>query len=444
LLLMAYQQRIWQQWLKIFINRLLSFLKKIFIIAPYFPPSAMPPSQRVRLIVQHAASLGYYPTVFTVDPKYREETGDPWMVDLAGDKFNLVTVNCFDQNKTRKFLIGDLGLRILPFLFFKLRKLAKKEKPDFILYPVPPWYILMIAPLIKRLTGIPYGIDFIDPWVHDMDKRERSIKKRISHWISRRMEKYVCNHASIIYAVSKGINDNLVERYPFLKKKIFIAVPYGAEQNDFDSLRKQLPVLNNDKIVIRYIGAIWFDCYEVLDGLMPALGEVGKTQPLQIEFFGTSYAGEKLVRPQLGKWIADNDMQDYTFENPVRVTYRKAVQLTLQADVLLLMGGMMPYYAASKLMGLLVSKKTFVAFVHEDSFPAKLLHEVKFPYVVTYGQTEERLPKRRIKILIEIIKKAIAEKDSFRGVDLSHPLIYENTALGMTKTFLAPVNKLLL
>ena len=173
----------------------------------------MPPSQRVRLIVQHAATLGYYPTVFTVAPKYREEMGDPWMVDLAGDKYNLVTVNCFDQNKTRKFKIGDLGLRILPFLFFTLRKHIKKEKPDFILYPVPPWYVLMIAPLLKNITGVPYGIDFIDPWVHDLDDRERSTKKRISHWISRRMEKNVCRHASIIYAVSKGINNNhLIQR----------------------------------------------------------------------------------------------------------------------------------------------------------------------------------------------------------------------------------------
>lgn len=403
----------------------------------------MPPSQRVRLIVQHASSLNYFPTVFTVDPKYREETGDPWMVELVGDKFKLVTVNCLDQNKTRKFKIGDLGLRILPFLFFTLRKYIKKEKPDFILYPVPPWYVLMIAPLLKKLSGVPYGIDFIDPWVHDLDARERSTKKRISHWISRRMEKNVCKHASIIYAVSKGINDNLIERYPFLKNKIFITVPYGAEQNDFDSLRMQLPAVKNDKIVIRYIGAIWIDCYAVLDGLMPALAEVSKTLPLQIEFIGTSYAVEQMSKPQLDKWISENNMQQYTIENPLRISYRKAVELTLQSDLLLLIGGMEPYYAASKLMGLLVSKKPFVAFVHEDSFPAKLLLEINFPYVVTYAQSEQRLPIHQIKCLTATIKKAIAEKNSFTGVDLSHPVIQANTALRMTKTFLEPINKLL-
>jgi len=402
----------------------------------------MPPSQRVRLIVQHAASLGYFPTVFTVDQKYREERGDPWMVELVGDKFNLVTVNCLDQNKTRKLKIGDLGLRILPYLFFALRKHAKKEKPDFILYPVPPWYILMIAPLLKRLTGIPYGIDFIDPWVHDLDVRERSTKKRISHWISRRMEKKVCESASIIYAVSDGINDNLKKRYPSLKNKIFITVPYGAEKSDFDSLREKLPVVNNKKIVIRYIGAIWIDCYAVLDGLMPALAMVEKSQPLQIEFYGTSYASEKMSKPQLDNWISENNMQEYTTENPYRVTYRKAVELTLQSDVILLIGGMAPYYAASKLMGLLVSKKSFVAFVHEDSFPAKLLREINFPYVVTYSNTPDKLPVLQVQLLAATIKKAIAERHIFAGVDLCHPQIQENTAYGMTKVFLNPINKL--
>ncbi|MEJ7820854.1 MAG: hypothetical protein WKF85_00955 [Chitinophagaceae bacterium] len=32
-------------------------MKKLFIVAPYFPPSSMSPAQRIRFIVKHAASL---------------------------------------------------------------------------------------------------------------------------------------------------------------------------------------------------------------------------------------------------------------------------------------------------------------------------------------------------------------------------------------------------
>ena len=200
----------------------------------------MPPSQRVRLIVQHAASLGFYPVVFTVDPKRREEKEDPWMTELAGDQFDLVTVKCLDQNITRKFKVGDLGIRMLPFLFFKLLKYARKQKPSFILYPVPPWYILTIAPLIKFFTGINYGIDFIDPWVHKLDKTETSFKNRASQRIAKYFEKRACKSASVIYSVSEGMNNDLVSRYPSLRNKILIAVPYGAEKKDFEEITSSL------------------------------------------------------------------------------------------------------------------------------------------------------------------------------------------------------------
>lgn len=416
-------------------------MDKIFIVAPYFPPSALPPAQRVRLIVQHAATLGFFPTIFTVDHKYREDQQDPWMLELLGNNYNVITVDCLDQKKTRKYKVGDLGLRMLPFLFSKLLKHSKKEKPAFILYPVPPWYILIIAPIIKYFNKIPYGIDFIDPWVYDLEISEKEFKQKTSQWIARRMEKWACKHASVIYSVSQGINDDLIKRYPILKHKTFIAVPYGAEQYDFDVLRNQVAV-NNDKIIIRYIGVLSLDFYPVLNGLMPALAKISMKLPIHIEFIGTSYAGESFAKPQLDKWISENNMETYTKEEPLRVTYKKAVELTLQADILLLIGGMLPYYAASKLMGLLISRKPFIAFVHEDSFPAKLLTELKFPFLVTYSQIEGNLPIEKIDILAETITTAIEQSKNFHGVDLTHPLIQKNTALGMTNTFLEPIKKL--
>ena len=203
-----------------------------------------------------------------------------------------------------------------------------------------------------------------------------------------------------------------------------------------------MPLLKNDKIVIRYIGAIWVDCYPVLNGLMPALASVATNYPLQIEFLGTTYAAGSFAKPQLNRWILANNMQPYTTESPLRIAYKKAIELTLQSDVLLLIGGMQPYYAASKLMGLLISKKMFVAFVHEESFPAKLLSELQFPYLITYSHLEPNLPVKKIQVLAKMIEKAVEERSSFIGVNLTHPLIKQNTAYGMTKTFLEPIKKL--
>ena len=418
-------------------------MKNLFIVAPHFPPSSAPPSQRVRLLVKHCTSFGFYPTVFTVAPKYREEIEDEWMCQLLGNNFEEIRVACLDFKKTRKFGIGDLGLRMLPSLFFALKKEAKKKKPAFILYPVPPWYIMVIAPIIKKLTGIKYGIDFIDPWVHEAEASRPGFKHKVSQSIARTLEGWVTRNAAIIFSVSEGINENLRKRHQKLSGKPMYAVPYGAEPGDFSGFTNNIKTNEPDKMMVRYIGAVWNDCYPVLDGLMPALTAVNKELALQLEFYGTSYAGAGLAKTQLDNWIISNNMQAYTTEQCSRVTYKQAVELTMSADILFLMGGMQPYYAASKLMGLVVSGKPFVAFVHKDSFPATFLKKLNYQYLVTYSGEAAELPVKKTAELKNMFLKLIQQKDSFVPLDTDHPLIKENTAAGMTKYFMDKISSTL-
>jgi len=417
-------------------------MKPLFIIAPHFPPSALPPSQRVRLLVRHCVQFGFYPFAFTVLPKYREETIDKWMCDLLGNEYQGIIVGCFNQRITRKIGLGDLGLRMLPFLFFRLLKESRQIKPAFILYPVPPWYILMIAPIIKRFTGIKYGIDFIDPWVHEQGSEPKNFKYRASQWIARQLEGWVTRNADIIFSVSEGINDNLKSRHSFLANKPMYAVPYGAERNDFQMIETSATE-KHDKIVIRYIGAIWNDCYPVLDGIMPAFAELSDRIPISLEFYGTSYAGEGLSHSQLDKWIFNSNMQSFTTEHPLRVSYKKAVELTMSADILFIIGGMQPYYAASKLMGLVVSGKPFLAFVHKDSFPAIFLKKLDYPYLVIYSSVKEELPKDQINKLTDMFYQLVTDRKKFHPISLEHPLVKENTAEGMSRFFLEKITNVL-
>ena len=102
--------------------------KTVFIPAPFFPPSAMPPSQRVRLLVRHLHEFGWKPVIFTVDPYYREEAPDPWMVEIAGNEFEKIEVKAWDQRKTRKFGLGDLGIRMFFSLYPVDAETGKKGK----------------------------------------------------------------------------------------------------------------------------------------------------------------------------------------------------------------------------------------------------------------------------------------------------------------------------
>ncbi|MCF6185476.1 MAG: hypothetical protein L3J56_12820, partial [Bacteroidales bacterium] len=89
----------------------------------------------------------------------------------------------------------------------------------------------------------------------------------------------------------------------------------------------------------------------------------------------------------------------------------------------------------------IASGKPFIAFLHNDSFPAKFLKQLNYKYIVTYSQ--EKLPETKFDELKAKIIDLINQKESFVKFDLSNPLNQKHTALGMTKEFVKPIENLL-
>src|SRR5664279_4556735 len=397
--------------------------KIVFIPAPFFPPSAMPPSQRIRLLVRHLHEFGWKPVIFTVDPYYREDIPDPWMLEIAGTEYEKIEVKTWDQRKTRKFGLGDLGIRMSLNLIRAMLKQAKKERPALILYPVPPWYMMVMAPFIKRKTGIPYIIDYIDPWIYPTAHRD--IKALMSRGIATLMEGRSVKKSDAIIAVSQGILEELKNRYPSIASIPLVAIPYGVEVSDYDAIH----VLKKDdsRILVRYTGAISENMIVVVDSLLKAFKKVRELLPLQVIFTGTSYAGIGRTKPVLSELISANDVADFVTENPARVGYRQALEMSKQADVQLLVGDTTPYYAASKMMGLVASGKPFFAWVHFESFPAQFLEELKYPHRVFY-RPEELGDEHKIRQLSEALLYSLQNRADFVPVPLQDPVFVKYTA----------------
>ncbi len=404
--------------------------KLVFIPAPFFPPSAMPPSQRVRLLVRHLHEFGWKPVIFTVDHYYREEAADPWMTEIAGNAFEKIEVRAWDQRKTRKFGLGDLGIRSFFGLYRSMLKQVKKEKPTLILYPVPPWYIMVMAPYIKRATGIPYAIDFIDPWIYLT--KQKNFKAVVSQRVAKILEGRVVKGSSAIFAVSQGILDDLKKRYPSISSKPLVAVPYGVEVSDYESVKVQ--TRNDNAIIIRYTGAISENMMVVVDSLLKAFKIVSRSLPVKVIFTGTSYAGIGMTKPILTALITKNEVADFVTENPARVGYREALEINKQADMQLLVGDTTPYYAASKMMGLVASGRPFFAWVHADSFPAKFLEELQYPHRFVY-QNNELGTDKKIEKLAEALLYSLNSRDQFISIPTDDPVFSKYTAKAMTKTF---------
>jgi hypothetical protein len=419
-------------------------MQKVIFFAPYFPPSALPPSQRVRLLMPYFAKYKLQPVVFTVSHKNRTDVEDSWLQSITENyDFEKKEIPCFNNNLSRKIGIGDIGIRIMPFYFFYFIYYSLFHKPAFVLYIVPPWNILIIAPMLKFLTGVKYGIDYIDPWIVDDKKRiNKNIKSKISHLVAKLFEKKAVKNASVIYTVSEGMNNDLYKRYDFLNDTIVKAVPYGAEKSDYDFFKNKVKLNRSSVKIIRYIGAVWADAYPVIDILCKVFKTVSLSHSIQVQFIGTSYASKELAKKQLDDIINKNKLDKVLTEEPLRVSYKQSIELTMQSDILLLFGGMQSFYAASKLMGLIYSEKPFLAFLHKDSHPALLLKELNYPYLVCYSNETGELPQDKEAELLSVFTNLLNNYNNFNPLDSELKIIKSFSAESMADKIIQPISKI--
>lgn len=400
----------------------------------------MPPAQRIRLLVTHLESAGWTPTIFTVDSKFREDQPDEWMTQIAGGAFKKIEVFCLKSTLTRKFGVGDLGLRMYWGLRKEMLRQIKIKRPDFVLYPVPPWYIMIMAPGIHQLTKIPYAIDFIDPWVHKI--HPNNLKARVSQWLARKLEKKILLKSCAIFAVSQGILDDLCYRYPELKSKPLIPLPYGVEPSDYDTIKPDRQKVPNHVVLIRYVGAISVAMLPVVETLIQALTTLQSHTPIQVEFIGTNYAAGAMAIPVLKDIVQQYHAQSFIYEMPERVGYKKALELSKGADLQLLIGDITPYYAASKLMGMVTSGYPFFAFVHQGSFPDQFLTEIEFENKITFTRGTLSDSQLILKLADQLLS-AISNKNNFRKIPADHPILSGHSAKAMTQKVVDTLNQLI-
>jgi hypothetical protein len=394
-------------------------LNRILIIAPHYPPSNLAAVHRTRLFAQHLPSFGWEPIILTVDEQYYEEKLDWDLHKLIPSSQRIVKVNAIKVGRPR--LIGDIGLRA----FFQLRKkaveLIKKEQIDFVYIPIPSFYTALLGPYLHKKTGIKYGIDYIDPWVHEFPGSEKLFSR---HWFSTQLAKLLepisVKHASLITGVSEGYYLPVLERNPHLKNNVITAaMPYGGEEGDHEFIKKTLDVRhkmleNTDStpaiFKFIYAGALLPKAYKPLEEIFKALQHYAKrlndsttqqieeifkvlthyakqlndstTQQIQIHFIGTLGTIKPLAEKHglFGKTV---------FEHPNRMPYLDVLKELEKADGIFILGSTEPHYTPSKVYQAVLSKKPILAILHEESTAVKVLRESNAGIVITMNGEED-------------------------------------------------------
>lgn len=382
-------------------------MKKVAIVAPDFTPSSYPPALRIKFFAQHLAEFGWEPIILTVDASDYE-----WPVDAELDQLlpslRVIRNKALSFRLTRKFGVGDIGVRSFVAQWRALARLCRAREVDLVFISMPPYYPALLGRMAHSSFSIPYVIDYIDPWVYDdypkRPRAQRSFKRSISHFLSSWLEPIALKDVSHLIGVSQATTDAVKRRYAWLASIGATEIPYGASAVDFKYLR-QNPRANafftkdDDHYHLCYVGRGGSDMQPALSALFESVAAGVKINPglfdrLRLHFIGTTYATGASNQYQVLPIAREHGVADRVAEHPERVSYLDAMQILIDADGVVVPGSNQSHYTASKIFPYILANKPLLAVFHEQSTVVRVVRETNCGQVITFdseGQLRERI-----------------------------------------------------
>lgn len=125
------------------------------------------------------------------------------------------------------FYFPDEMIGWLPFALARAIRLHREQKFDLIYTTSPPRSTPVIGLLFKRLSGIPWVSEFMDPWY----PRESRIRTSAEHWLETRL----MNVADRVVVMVPGHAEQLAREFRMDPRKLAV-VRNGFFEEDFASL----------------------------------------------------------------------------------------------------------------------------------------------------------------------------------------------------------------
>jgi len=383
-------------------------VRRVLMVTPHFPPDSSAAAHRVRLLAPHLPAAGWTPTIVTVDPSAYEGRLDRDLEALVPESLRILRAPAWQASATRRFGVGDLGLRAFAGLRRVCRELLEHEGSDALFITVYPVYPALLGPMLKRAFDVPFVLDYQDPWVgawgHSVgggSNGHPDWKSRASRRLGVWLEPRVVAVADAIVAVSQGTIDGIVERIPDASRVPHAVIPVGFDPADFAAVARRSsgpsPLDRADGLVhLCYVGTLLPTGVETLRVLLRALDRARREDPkatrLRLHFVGTSNqsaADTYRVLP-----IAEAcGVADAVTETPGRFDYLDALRVLTRASAILLLGSTERHYTASKLYSALIARRPILALFHEASSVVSILRGIGAePTVrlVTYGDAGPR------------------------------------------------------
>ena len=339
-------------------------MKQILIIYPHWPPSNLVGVHRVRLIANALVELGWHPIVLTVDERDYEEPLDVSSLALVDDEIEVIKVRARQVLKLlNQRLVGDIGLRGFSALRDKAISICQTRDIKAAWISIPSWYTSLIGRALHQFTNVPFGIDYQDPWVHDLPPEIPPWDRaKLSVALAKILEPLAVKHASFITGINRPYFNGCVKRNPHLEK-----VPQGELQLGFSINDHQIPmpeVLSpwpSGTRAFIYGGAFlplstpnWTLLFQALEHLCHT-----RQMPddVKLYLFGTG----QTMQQSLTDLAKQHNVSHLVVETPERIPFLKLQELMRRAEGVFSIGSIESHYSASKTFQCLLSQRKILS-----------------------------------------------------------------------------------
>src|SRR6267142_4302475 len=278
-------------------------VRRLLMISPHFPPDSSAGTHRVRLLAPHLEAYGWRPTVLTVAEQDYEGRIDPELAALVPASLPVVRSRALSPRLTRAIGVGDLGLRALPGLRRTAWQLFEQRPFDAVFITIYPSYPAVLGPMLKRRFGVPFILDYQDPWVGAWGREVGGgadgavdSRSRLTRALAERLEPRVLRMADGVTAVSERTFQEAINRTG-ARPRVTAEIPIGWDPCDIDALERRPGgprlIPDDGRVNICYTGTLLPLGIETLRAVLAAARTVVERQPelrerLRFYFFGTS------------------------------------------------------------------------------------------------------------------------------------------------------------
>ncbi len=359
-------------------------MKKVLIVSPHFPPINAPDMQRVRLALPHLRACGWEPTVLAVAPDFIEGgVCDPLLAETYPADVRVIRTGGVRPRHTRWAGVGKLWWRCGRALTQAGERLLRTERFDLVFFSTTQFSAFALGPRWRARFGVPYVLDYQDPWVNDYYRRTGTrppggpLRFALSQWGARRDEPRALRGAGGVIAVSDSYAAMLARLYPWFDPAQVRVLSFGASDADFCALgahRPAAPLIDfaDGNVHHVYTGRGGADMAGALTVLFRAFRRLRETEPavaarLRFHFIGTGYAPPPLGEDTVLPIARAEGVADAVHEHRYRVPYFDALYYLRHAQALVAVGSDDATYAASKIFPYVLARRPLLVIYHERS-----------------------------------------------------------------------------